>query len=36
MAYALQTRISKIYLRRHVDTMRKLQAIVKNLPLETR
>ena len=36
MGYALQTRISKIYFRRYVDTMRKLQAIVMNLPLETR
>ena len=36
MGYALQTRISKIYFRRYVDTMRKLQAIVMNLPLESR
>jgi len=36
MGYALQTRISKIYFGRYVDAMRKLQAIVMNLPLETR
>jgi CRP/FNR family cyclic AMP-dependent transcriptional regulator len=36
MGYALQTRISKIYFGRYVDAMRKLQAIVMNLPLEAR
>jgi CRP-like cAMP-binding protein len=34
MGYALQTQISKIYFKRYVDAMRKLQAIVMNLPLE--
>jgi len=36
MGYALQTQISKIYFKRYVDSMRKLQAIVMNLPLEIR
>jgi len=32
MGYALQTRFSKIYFRRYVDTMQKLQAILLNIP----
>lgn len=35
MGYALQSRISEIYFNRYVETMKKLQAIVMNLPLET-
>ena len=36
MGCALQTQISKIYFKRFVDAMRKLQAIVMNPPFETR
>ncbi len=32
--YALQARISEIYFGRYVDTMKKLQAIVMNIPID--
>jgi CRP-like cAMP-binding protein len=35
MGYTIQTQISRIYFNRYVDTMKKLQSIVLNLPLET-
>jgi CRP-like cAMP-binding protein len=35
MGYAIQTMISRVYFKRYVDTMRKLQAIVQSIPLET-
>jgi CRP-like cAMP-binding protein len=35
MGYAIQTQISRVYFTRYVETMRKLQSIVMNLPLET-
>ncbi len=35
MGYAIQTQISRIYFNRYLDTMKKLQAIVMNLPIET-
>ncbi|KPJ92675.1 MAG: hypothetical protein AMS18_06865 [Gemmatimonas sp. SG8_17] len=35
MGYALQTRISEIYFARYIETMRKLQAIVMNITIET-
>lgn len=35
MGYALQTRISALYFRRYIDTARKLQAIVMNLPIQS-
>jgi CRP-like cAMP-binding protein len=34
MGYELQSRISEIYFRRYVDAMKKLQAIVMNIPLD--
>ena len=34
MGFALQQHISKIYFKRYVDTMKKLQSIVFSLPLE--
>ncbi|UCG53422.1 MAG: cyclic nucleotide-binding domain-containing protein [Candidatus Latescibacterota bacterium] len=34
MGYALQTRISEIYFSRYLETMKKLQAIVMNIPIE--
>jgi CRP-like cAMP-binding protein len=34
LGYSLQTQISRIYFHRYIDTMKKLQAIVLNLPLE--
>jgi CRP-like cAMP-binding protein len=34
MGYALQRRISQIYFRRYLDTMRKLQTVVMSLPVE--
>jgi CRP-like cAMP-binding protein len=34
MGYALQARISEIYFGRYVDTMKKLQAIVMNIPID--
>ena len=34
MGYTIQTQISRIYFRRYIDTMKKLQSIVLNLPLE--
>ena len=35
MGYGLQTRISEIYFGRYVETMKKLQAIVMNIPIES-
>ena len=35
MGYTIQTQISRIYFNRYVHTMKKLQSIVMNLPLET-
>jgi CRP-like cAMP-binding protein len=35
MGYAIQTQISRSYFNRYLDTMKKLQAIVMNLPIET-
>ena len=35
MGYAIQSRISQIYFKRYLETMKKLQAIVMNIPLET-
>jgi len=35
MGYALQSRISEIYYGRYIETMRKLQAIVMNIPVES-
>jgi CRP-like cAMP-binding protein len=35
MGYAIQTLISRVYFKRYIDTMRKLQAIVQSVPLET-
>jgi CRP-like cAMP-binding protein len=35
MGYALQTRTSEIYFTRYIETMKKLQAIVMNIPIET-
>ena len=34
LGYTIQTQISRIYFQRYVDTMKKLQSIVLNLPLE--
>jgi len=34
MGYAVQTMISRIYFKRYVDTMRKLQAMIQSIPLE--
>jgi CRP-like cAMP-binding protein len=34
LGYTIQTQISRIYFHRYVETMKKLQAIVLNLPLE--
>jgi len=34
MGYVMQRRISEIYFKRYLDTMKKLQAIVMNLPIE--
>jgi CRP-like cAMP-binding protein len=34
MGYGLQSRLSEIYFHRYIETMRKLQAIVMNVPLE--
>jgi CRP-like cAMP-binding protein len=34
MGYAIQTTISRVYFRRYIETMRKLQAIVQSIPLE--
>ncbi|MGD8727760.1 MAG: cyclic nucleotide-binding domain-containing protein [Gemmatimonadales bacterium] len=34
MGYAMQRRISHIYFRRYLETMRKLQAMVMSLPIE--
>lgn len=35
MGYGLQNRISEIYFNRYIETMKKLQAIVMNIPVET-
>ena len=35
MGYTIQTQISRIYFNRYIHTMKKLQSIVMNLPLET-
>ena len=35
LGYTIQTQISRIYFNRYIDTMKKLQSIVLNLPLET-
>jgi signal-transduction protein with cAMP-binding, CBS, and nucleotidyltransferase domain len=35
MGYTIQTQISRIYFKRYIETMNKLQSIVMNLPLET-
>ena len=35
MGYAIQTIISRVYFKRYIDTMRKLQSIVQSIPLET-
>ena len=35
MGYAIQTQISRVYFTRYVETMKKLQSIVMNLPLES-
>jgi CRP-like cAMP-binding protein len=35
MGYAIQSRISQIYFKRYMETMKKLQAIVMNIPIET-
>ena len=35
MGYGLQTRISEIYFNRYIETMKKLQAIVMNIPIES-
>ena len=34
MGYAVQSRISEIYFGRYVETMKKLQAIVMNIPID--
>lgn len=34
LGYTIQTQISRIYFRRYIDTMKKLQSIILNLPLE--
>jgi CRP-like cAMP-binding protein len=35
MGYAIQSQISRVYFSRYIETMRKLQSIVMNLPLES-
>jgi CRP-like cAMP-binding protein len=35
MGYAIQSRISQIYFKRYLETMKKLQAIVMNIPIES-
>ncbi len=34
MGYLIQSQISQIYFRRYIETMKKLQAIVMNIPIE--
>jgi CRP-like cAMP-binding protein len=34
MGYAVQSQISQIYFKRYMETMKKLQAIVMNIPIE--
>ena len=35
MGYGVQSRISEIYFNRYIETMKKLQAIVMNIPIES-
>jgi CRP-like cAMP-binding protein len=35
IGYAMQARVSEIYFNRYVETMKKLQSIVMNIPVET-
>jgi len=35
MGYIIQSGISKIYFKRYVETMEKLQAVVMNIPVES-
>ena len=35
MGYTIQTQISRIYFNRYIQTMKRLQSIVMNIPLET-
>lgn len=35
MGYAIQSNISEIYFNRYIETMKKLQSIVMNIPLES-
>jgi CRP-like cAMP-binding protein len=35
MGYTIQTQISRVYFNRYIETMKKLQSIVMNLPLES-
>jgi CRP-like cAMP-binding protein len=35
MGYTIQTQISRIYFKRYIESMKKLQSLVMNLPLET-
>jgi CRP-like cAMP-binding protein len=35
MGYTIQTQISRIYFRRYIESMKMLQSLVMNLPLET-
>ena len=34
LGYAIQSRISEIYFKRYIETMKKLQAIVMNIPVD--
>jgi CRP-like cAMP-binding protein len=34
MGYAIQTMISRVYFKRYIDTMKKLQVVVQSVPLE--
>jgi CRP-like cAMP-binding protein len=34
MGYAIQTLVSRVYFKRYIETMQKLQAIVQSIPLE--
>jgi CRP-like cAMP-binding protein len=35
MGYAIQSKISEIYFNRYIETMKKLQSIVMNIPIES-
>lgn len=35
MGYAIQCEISQIYFKKYIETMEKLQAVVKNIPIES-